>query len=492
MELIPDQVEFIERVYGPEGDARVRLAINSEPKGNGKTGLTAGLSLCHLLGPEAVPRGEVFSASIDRDMAGVCFAEMEAIILEVPEFAVRVNVQRFHKRMEVIAGDGEGSTYVALSADARKAHGRAPSFWCYDELAQAKDGELLENLIRSAGKQKACLGMVLSTQAPDDNHPLSLLIDDAIAHPDASVVLMLRTAPMDADPFDPEVIKACNPAAGIFLDVDDIISEAERARRQPVWEASYRNLRLNQRIDTQDDLRILPKSEWQALAGHVDLAALEGRRCWGGLDLSGKDDLTALVLAFEPEKEGDAVPIVPFFWTPEGQLEKRKKAEQDLFRSWIDQGFIEAMPGKVIRFRKMARALADIKKRFDLVKVGFDRWRIDDFMADMADEDLELPLEPYGQGYVDMGPAVERFTELAQSGEIMHDGNPVLTAALAGAIVSEDAGGNKKVEKGKSNKRATVRIDGLVAALMAVGTMRRFEDEGGGSYMDEHDMVAIE
>jgi phage terminase large subunit-like protein len=109
MKLLPKQKQFIRRVYGPKGDDRIRLAIKSEPRGNGKTGLIAGLGLCHLLGPESEPRGEVYSAAIDRQQAGLMFNEMEAIILAVPEFAARVNMQRFHKRMEVLAGDGAGS-----------------------------------------------------------------------------------------------------------------------------------------------------------------------------------------------------------------------------------------------------------------------------------------------------------------------------------------------------------------------------------------------
>ena len=71
MRLLPKQRRFIRRVYGRVTKNRVRLAISSMPKGNGKTGLTAGLALCHLLGPESEPRGEVYSASIDRAMAGI-------------------------------------------------------------------------------------------------------------------------------------------------------------------------------------------------------------------------------------------------------------------------------------------------------------------------------------------------------------------------------------------------------------------------------------
>src|SRR6187455_2702483 len=47
MRLLPNQRRFIERVYGATD---VRIAVRSEPRGNGKTGLVSGLALCHLLG----------------------------------------------------------------------------------------------------------------------------------------------------------------------------------------------------------------------------------------------------------------------------------------------------------------------------------------------------------------------------------------------------------------------------------------------------------
>jgi phage terminase large subunit-like protein len=63
MHLLPGQRRFIEAVYGrvTANDRRqTRIAIKSEPRGNGKTGLLAGLALAHLLGPECEPRGEVY------------------------------------------------------------------------------------------------------------------------------------------------------------------------------------------------------------------------------------------------------------------------------------------------------------------------------------------------------------------------------------------------------------------------------------------------
>src|SRR5580765_5758272 len=273
LKLLPSQRAFIEALYGQPDDAQpVRLGILSEPRGNGKTGLVAGLALCHLLGPEAEMRGECYSAAIDRLQAGLIFNEMEAIILAVPDFAVRCNIQRYRKWIEVIEGFGVGSKYEALSADARRAHGLSPTFYAYDELAQAKDRVLLDNLQTAMGKRKRSLGVIISTQAADDDHPLSLLIDDAQTNSDSSLVVHLLTAPADADPFDPETIRAVNPAFGSFLDEADVLNEAERARRMPSFESAFRNLRLNQRIAPHARSQLLTPGVWSLGDASIDEA----------------------------------------------------------------------------------------------------------------------------------------------------------------------------------------------------------------------------
>lgn len=517
MALIPDQVEFITNTYGPtkdDGRRRISTAIKSAPKGNGKTGLLAGLALCHLLGPEAEPRGEVYSAAIDRQQAGIMFAEMEATILAVPQFAVRVNPIRFHKKIEVLAGDGTGSMYEALSADARRAHGLAPSLWVYDELAQARDRTLLDNLMEGMGKRREALGIIISTQAPDDTHPLSELIDYGLQGLDPSVYVQLSAAPDDADPFDPDVIKACNPAVGHFLDLGDLLRSANLAKNLPSKEPSYRNLRLNQRVDAGEENRAVTAAVWKEGATPVDRAALKGRRCFGALDLSGKHDLTSLTLVFPDDAEEPAYDVLPFFWTPEGAMAERRQVEQDRFRQWADAGFLNIVPGRTIRYGYVARAIAQLRVEFDLAALAYDRWRIDDFLDELAEADVHsvitsegeptreeaaavsdgaLRLVKFGQGFKDMAPAIENFVELALTGRIRHGSHPVLTAAVANAIVIDDPAGNQKFDKDRGNHRGPVRIDGAVTLAMALALARRLAASPGASrsYVEDEGVIMV-
>lgn len=472
MRLLDDQKAFIRKVY--DADGTVRVGIDSKPRGNGKTGLCAGLALCHLIGPEAEPRGEVYSAAVDRTQSGKLFAEMEAIIMAVPEFAERVNIKRFNKQLEVLEGDGAGSVYEALSSDARKGHSLAPSLWIFDELAQVADAELLDNLETAMGKRDRSLGLIISTQAESDDHRLSQMIDDGLSGVDPSIVVHLLAAPADADPFDEKVLRSVNPAFDKYLNVKDVLADMRKAQRIPAFEPRYRNRRLNQRVDSNAENRIVQAAVWIQGNMQVDRAALKGRRCFGGLDLSGKHDLTALVLVFPSDDPEPTYDVLPFFWTPQDQLPERRAPEQERFRQWIAAGQMIATPGKTIGYDFVAAEMTRLSEEFDIACVAFDKYRIDYLKPELADAGCEVPLEQHQQGFISMFPAVERFAELALAGRLRHGGHPVLTAAVAGAIVVHDAAGNMKIDKDKSNGRGPVRVDGAVALAMALNVASRF------------------
>lgn len=473
MRLLPGQRKFVEDLYATDtkGRRKTRLAIRSEPRGNGKTGLVAGLCLAHLLGPEAEERGEVYSAGIDRQQAGLLFNEMEAVILRVPEFAARVNIQRFHKRMEVLSGAGHGSIYEALSADARRAHGLSPTLWAYDELAQTQSAELLENLRTAMGKRKESLGIILSTQAPDDDHVLSRLIDDGLSGVDPSILVDLTCVPADADPFDLKDLLKANPAAGIFLDKRTLADDLELAQRIPAFESRFRNLRANQRAEANPEARLVTSAVWRLGAGPIDRESLRGRTCYGALDLSGSRDLTAFVLVFP--RDDDGFDVLPLFWTPAGALAARTSAEQERFKGWISAGHMIPVPGPVIRFEWVAAEIARLAEEFEIRAIAYDRWRIELFRQDLADTGCTVPLEPFGQGFKEMGPAIEGFAEIALTGGIHHGAHPVLTAAVSNAITVPDPAGNLKLDKAKGNARGPVRIDGAVALVMALALARQ-------------------
>lgn len=463
------QKTIIRGIYRTRARRRlVRTAVITMARKNGKTQLASALALAHLLGPEAEPRGEVYSAASDRNQASRVFRELEAMILADLDLKGRCNIQRFAKKIEVLSGRGAGSHYEALSSDARKAHSLSPSFVVADELAQWKDRELYDTLTTGGGARREPLVAVISTRTSDRTHVMSELVfygeqvrDGILEDPTFSAHIF--TTPADADPWDEAAWYAANPALGDFRSLEEIRTFATRAKRLPSLERVFRGLYLNQPVDP--DARFIAAADWDACAGSVNAEALRGHPCWAGLDLGSTNDLTALVLYF-PEDGGA---VVPYFWVPRDRLDERERTDRVPYRTWHQQGLIEAPEGRAVDRLAIARRLAEIASTFDLKGVAYDRWRIEDLKKLLSDEGIELPLVAFGQGFRDQGPAVDALETAVLGLKIVHPAHPVLDWNLANAVVQTDPAGNRKMDK----ERAIERVDGLVALVMAVGLHTR-------------------
>jgi phage terminase large subunit-like protein len=463
------QRKFLAKVYHTEAGSRpVRTAVLSMARKNGKSDIAARLALCHLSGPEAEPRGEVYSAANDRFQASRIFSEMAAMIAAVPFLDGRISLKRHDKTMEDFEN---GSVFASLSADVATKHGLSPSMIVYDELGQAPNRHLFDALDTAMGARAEPLMVVISTQAANDLAPMSELIDyglkvSAGEVDDKSFHLTFYRAPDDADPWAKATWLLANPALGDFRSLDDVERMAAQAKRLPTKESAFRNLILNQRVSS--DAHLIPRSEWVACNGPVDIEALKGRPCFAGLDLGGARDLTALVLVF-PGDDG-VFDVLPMFFVPEKGLQDREDQERVPYGVWRDQGLVQMMPGRTMDPRYVAQAVAELHSQYGIKRLAFDRWKIDDFKRELETIGVtDLDLVPHGQGWKEMGPAVDNLLRLVSERLIRHGGNPALTMCIANAKPSSDPAGNLKLDKVKS----TGRIDGAVALAMALNAARQ-------------------
>ena len=457
------QKAFIRQVYGPQredGRRRVRTALFSLPRKNGKTAICAILALAHLCGPAAEQRGQVFSAAADRDQASLIFNEMRAMIEATPWLESRCNIQQFRKAIE---DDVTGSIYQAMSSDARKAHGLSPSFVICDELAQWKSRELYDNLVTGTGARAEPLVVIIGTQAKDDQHLMSELVDYGQKVIDREVddptfSATIYRAPEDADPWALETWEACNPALGDFRSLEEMETFAEQAQRIPAREAVFRNLYLNQRVDSE--VRFIAAADWQRCAGEVDPVSLYGKPCYVGLDLSSTRDLTAAV-AFFP----DGGEVVPFFFVPGDNMRERVDTDRVPYVTWQKEGLLTATRGRAVDKKAVAQRLAQLCADYDVKAVAYDRWRMEDLKRILDDEGINLPLVGFGQGFQSMSPALDAMETLVLDGKLNHGGHPVLTWNCSNCVVDTDPAGNRKLSK----KRSREKIDGMVALIMAIG-----------------------
>ena len=151
----------------------------------------------------------------------------------------------------------------------------------------------------------------------------------------------------------------------------------------------------------------------------------------------------------------------------------RAKTDRQPYDLWAKDGLIITTPGATVDYDEVAKDIFEIIGERDLAKIGFDRWRIDVFKASCERFNIDLPLEPFGQGFKDMAPALDTLEAMLLNGRLNHGMQPVLTMCAANAVVQKDPAGGRKLDKSK----ATGRIDGMVALSMACGMLNLADNE---------------
>ena len=456
IKLSKEQKDWLRTIY----DSPTRRLILSMARKQGKTAFAACLLLLHLVGPEARPNSQLYSAAQSREQASILFSLAAKMVRLSPELSQYVGIRDTAKQLYCAE---LGTLYRALSADASTAYGLSPVFVVHDELGQVRGprSDLYEALETASGAQEEPLTIVISTQAPTDADLLSVLIDDAARGEDPRTKLVLYSAPKDMDPFSDEAIRLAAPHFDVFMNQQEVRDQAESARRMPSREAAYRNLVLNQRVNVTNPF--ISQNVWTACGGEVDPAVFDSARVYMGLDLSARNDLTAAVCVAQDD---DGVwHVESHFFAPATGVKERAHQDRAPYDIWAGEGFIELTPGASVDYEAVARWMAEYATHHDLAVIRFDRWRMDVLQAELARLGVELPLKEFGQGYKDMTPALDSLEAELLNENVRHSMNPVLTMCAANAVATRDAAGNRKLDKSK----ATGRIDGLVALAMAIG-----------------------
>nr|MBL8454745.1 terminase large subunit [Zoogloeaceae bacterium] len=460
MVLAGFQREFIRAVY--DNPAGTRRAILTIARKNGKSGLIAGLLLAHLVGPEARLNGQLVSGAMSRDQAALVFNLAAKMVMLSPALTKVVRIIPSGKRL---IGLPLNTEYKALAADGRTAHGLSPVLAILDEVGQIRgpQSDFVDAITTSQGAHAEPLLIAISTQAASDADLFSVWLDDAVRSADPRTVCHLYAAPEGCALTDETAWGAANPALGLFRSRDDLAEQMAQAQRMPSAENAARNLLLNQRVSTESPF--ISPGVWQACAAPARPLD-ECEVVFGGLDLSARTDLTALVLI---GRHAGVWHVQTHCWTPEKGLRDRARKDRAPYDTWVRQGFLRTTPGATVDYAFVARDIAAICAGLNVRAVAFDRWRFDLLRKEFEALGVDLPLVEWGQGFKDMAPALEALEAELLNGRLAHGGHPVLTMCAANAVATKDPAGGRKLDKA----RATGRIDALQALAMAVGVADR-------------------
>lgn len=487
-ELMAWQEQIVRDVFGivkPNGYRQFTTAYIEIPKKNGKSELAAAVAL-YLLCADNEQRAEVYGCAADRSQASIVFDVAVDMVEMTPALQRRIKISKSTKRLTYLPTN---SFYQVLSAEAFTKHGLNVHGVVFDELHAQPDRRLFDVMTKGSGDaRQQPLYFLITTAGNDVNsicyeqHLKALdLIDKKKKDPTWYPVIY--GAPMDADWTDPKVWKKSNPSLGETIKIDKVRDACESAKQNPGEENAFRQLRLNQWV--KQAVRWMPMEYWDACAWKVDESELEGRVCYGGLDLSQTTDITAFVLCFPPLDEEDKYIFLPFFWIPEENIQRRVLRDHVPYDIWEKQGYLMTTEGNVVHYGFIEQFIHSLGERFNIRDIAYDRWGAVQMVQNLEEDGFTVV--PFGQGFKDMSPPTKELFKLTMEQKIAHGGHPILRWMVDNIYITQDPAGNIKADK----KKSTEKIDGAVAAIMALDRAIRCGNDNGASVYDERGLFTF-
>ena len=486
--LLDWQEQIIRDLFGtvkPNGYRQFNTAYIEIPKKNGKSELAAAVALLLCCG-DGEQRAEIYGCAADRGQATIVFDVAADMVRMCPALNKRCRILTSQKR---ILFTPTNSFYQVLSAEAYSKHGFNIHGVVFDELHTQPNRKLFDVMTKGSGDARMQPLYFLITTAGTDTHSicfethqkaLDILEGRKI---DPTFYPVIYGAGDAEDWTDPKVWLKANPSLGETIGMDKVEAACESAKQNPGEENSFRQLRLNQWV--KQAVRWMPMDKWDACAYPVNEEMLEGRVCYGGLDLSSTTDLTSFCLVFPPEEEDEPYYVLPYFWVPEDTLDLRVKRDHVPYDLWNRQGYIETTEGNVVHYGYIEKFIERLGERFNIREIAFDRWGAVQMVQNL--ENMGFTVVPMGQGFASMSPPTKELMKLVLEKKIAHGGHPVLRWNMDNIYIRTDPAGNIKADKAKS----TEKIDGAIAMIMALDRAVRCGNDTSESVYDTRGLLVF-
>lgn len=487
---------------------RFRRAYVEIAKGNGKSPMAAGIGH-YMHSAYGKVRSEVYSAATDQDQAMILFRDAVAMYERSPRLQGLLTESGQGVNIWQLSYEPRGGVciYKPISSAKKGKSGIRPDCALIDEVHEHPDNSVIEMLrAGTKGKQNALIFEITNSgfdmkSVCGVEHEKSIRVINGDEPNDAWFSFVCSLDEGD-EPFEDETcwIKA-NPNLGVSINSQYIREQVNEAKGMPSKEGLVRRLNFCQW--TESEHSAIPRELWMKCEAVVDLDLMlaEGWRCFGGLDLSRVNDLSAFTLTWLPVETKDQWRFVSktWFWTPADTLKARAKRDRAPYDTWADKGFLEAVPGKILKFGWIADALLDICAKYHPVMIGCDEYGLKQLIEKLEEMGQTLPCVVHPQGFQKrhtgdrpelegtgadkielwMPDSINKFEAALLEERITVDTNPVMRMCSQGVVFTQNRTGHRMFDK----DRATTRIDGMISQAMSIG-VATLESRNPGSIFD--------
>ena len=475
------QKEIVGNIFGwknKKTDLRKYKTVFIEvPRKNGKTTLCAAIGI-YMLFADRERGAEIYAAAGDRNQAGIVFEIAKGMIANNVELISRGKVFR-----NSITNESKGNFFQAISSDSKTKHGFNANCIIFDELHTQPNRDLWDTLTTSTGARREPLTIAITTAGYDrqsicyELYSYAKKVQEGSLKDDSFYPVIYEADPEDDISLESTWQKA-NPNYGVSLRKDYMQRESKRAVELPSYQNTFRRLMLN--IWTESQSAWIGHDEWAACFQPFDDNILEGKECWGGLDLASTRDLSAFVLIFNIE--GKFI-VRPYIFIPKENAKKRSDRDGVNYIEWLRDGHVFGTEGDVQDYNFIRNKINELSKKYRIQSICYDRWNASQLVIDLQNDGANL--DPFGQGFVSMSMPTKALEVEIIAKNIIHNNNPCLNWCLSNVTLQEDPAGNIKPNKSKS----VDRIDPIVALIMALGGYYSGDDEA--SVYDQRDLLIL-
>jgi len=475
IELHRSHVFFVVQLFGfrnLDGSRRFTSALFAVARKNAKSTLAAAILLyCQCC--EEEEGAQIISAATTGSQARIIFNVAKRMTEKTPDLQEAFGLACWANAISRVE---TGATFKPINAKASTQDGLNPSHVGLDEIHAHKSADLLNVLTSAAGARSNPLWLYTTTEGYTNPGPwgeirqfakqvLQGILGESADH----FLVVFFAVDDDDDEFDESAWPKANP----LMDANPhllkaIRKEAVEARQMPSKLAEFKIKRLNRPASSATGWVDLTK--WQKCGGTVDLTWLEGRPCWGGLDLASTLDLTSWRLVWR-------VDGMYYTWgrrfVPEDAVRARTERGVVPYAGWVASGLIEVTDGEVTDYSVVERRMREDIARFNPQVIGFDGWNAQEISQRLLVDGH--PMVKFEQNIKNFHPAMKELERAYIGKRIQHGNDAVLNWCASNLIALRDGNLNMKPDKRKSPDK----IDDMVSLLMAVGVSMSNEDDQG-------------
>jgi phage terminase large subunit-like protein len=474
------------------GLRRFRTVYVEVPRKNGKSTLIAPIGL-YFLALDGESGAKVFSAASSTDQARIVFDIARAMaltgVVEGEELGQKLGLRiEEHK----IKAADPAAVFRPIAAQTKSQDGKNPHCALIDELHEHQRRDVWEAMSTALGAREHPLMIAITTAGHntagicyEQRRYLQRILDQV--QEDEAYFGLIFEADEGDEPGDPVTWAKANPNLGISKSEAYMRDQWNKAQASPASMGEF----LRKHLDcwTSVGASALDLDRWRAKGDPgTPLEVLAGQRALIGVDLAIRHDF-ASVAAVLPDAPGGAR-VFSWHFLPEDTV--RKPGNEHYLGRFLE-GHVMTTPGAMLDLNIVEALVLQLAGRdaegwafpgieaLDVEMIVSDPTFASQMAMTWEAEGLPVTLLKSSARY--MNEPFHRLIGMVENGDLVHDGNPVLTW-MAGNTVQRQVQGGDYIFPAKLAPED--KIDGVVALINALWPLGQVEDQDPKASMNSY------